>query len=156
MEKTLYRFEQAEGSFVFYEFIAIKETEKGYWIRFKSDGFFNQEFTVKKKDGAWKSIDTKWISKTAKNRYAATSIKEAYADYIARKKYHKRILQTKIRDIDSSMAKAGLITALFVTAKNPPIRCPHCGSLQYRIEGSYPNEYYACNTCLRKIEDVRR
>ena len=66
------------------EYDILKETPKGYWIGYKD---VNPDFNGKR-----------WVSKTAKKRYAYPSKKEALESYILRSKRRIEILKSKIKD----------------------------------------------------------
>ena len=67
-----------------YKYDLLKKTPKGYWIGFKE---FSCGLT-------WK----KWISKTAKKRYAYPTEKEALNAYILRSKRRVEILEDQTKN----------------------------------------------------------
>lgn len=73
-----------------YEYHLVKETAKGYWI-----SYF---------EGA--SSGDRWISKTAKKRFAYPTLEEALEGYIKRSERHKAILEARLRDVNIGLELA--------------------------------------------------
>ena len=68
-----------------HEYDLLKETPKGYWIGYGGFGFSSL---------CWK----KWVSKTAKKRYAYPSKEEAMTNYIKRTERRIKILKSQLEE----------------------------------------------------------
>ncbi len=70
------------------EYVLIKETLKGYWIKrdFEKYAFYGGK--------------TRWVSKTARKRFAYPSKEEALENYLSRKKRQVFILSTKVKEAE--------------------------------------------------------
>jgi hypothetical protein len=68
-----------------YKFDLLNETPCGYWIY--------QNYTD----------DKRWVSKTARKRFAYPSREEAMTSFIARKKCQIRILETQLENAKSAL-----------------------------------------------------
>ena len=80
---VLNEWEEVAGSYVKVherEFEVTKETPKGYWIKLFS--CFN---------------DKKWVSSTARNRFAFPTKEEAIVNFEARKKRQIQILEARLK-----------------------------------------------------------
>lgn len=73
-----------------YEFNMIQETPKGYWI-----GYYNKK--------------EKWVSKTAKKRYAYPTKEEALASFKARKERQIEILEHQLNRAKTALSKAEIL-----------------------------------------------
>jgi hypothetical protein len=85
---VLNEWEEVAGSYVRVEereYEIIKETPKGYWIKYFSS---SREFPVN---------DKKWVSNNARNRFAFPSKEEALVNFEARKKRQIEILGTRLK-----------------------------------------------------------
>jgi len=76
-------------------FDLFKETSKGYWIISSGLKFFSRY--------------KKWVSKTAKKRYAYPSKKEALNSFIKRNQRRLEILERQLELCKANLAKAELI-----------------------------------------------
>ena len=74
------------------EFVLKKETPKGYWIGYKYWNF-------------WK----KWVSKTARKRYAYPTKEEAMTNYIKRTERRIVILKKQLEVSEIALSKAKTI-----------------------------------------------
>jgi len=75
------------------EYRLIRETPKGYWIGF--GGRFGSVFD-------WK----KWVSKTAKKRFAYPTKEEAMQNYIKRTEMRIRILKSQLEESQYGLQNA--------------------------------------------------
>lgn len=90
----LYRYEFVDYGMRFpdtdlrlYTFSLVKETPKGYWI------IQNDWFQPRKR----------WVSKTAKKRYAYPTKQEALTSFIKRKQRYIKILEHKIMSNEAAL-----------------------------------------------------
>lgn len=73
-------------------FGAVRETPKGYWIASYYDGDKNNYIGK-----------TRWVSKTAKKRYAYPTKKEALTNLVMRSKRREKILEAHLSDTRSAI-----------------------------------------------------
>lgn len=72
----------------------IKETPKGFWIE-ERYGFAGQPRSKT------------WVNNYSRKRFAYPTIEEAKESFKARKARHRRILESKINDIESALRQLG-------------------------------------------------
>jgi len=65
------------------EYVLVKETLKGYWIKDDWDKYDDHK---------------RWVSKDGKSRYAYPTKEEAMVNFLARKKRQIEILEYKLRN----------------------------------------------------------
>lgn len=76
------------------EYNLHKETPKGYWIGFG----YNSSGNIKS--------NARWVSKTAKKRYAYPTKEEALNNFLQRTKRRKQILESQLRTVDTILKLA--------------------------------------------------
>lgn len=91
LEGWNYLFNIPKVKIVEYTYSLIKETPKGYWITNNSLLFKNINF------------GKRWISKTAKKRYAYPTKEEAINGFIARKNRQVTILSRKLEQAKQAL-----------------------------------------------------
>jgi len=80
------------------KYTLLKETPKGYWIKPIWDISMTRDF---------KTCHRKWVSKTAKKRFAYPTKEEAIVNFKTRKKRQIQILTAKINNAKIALAYMG-------------------------------------------------
>jgi len=75
-----------------WKYSLVKETSKGYWICAEWH-FHGSEFASLKKDGL-----LRWVSKTARKKFAYESRERAWVNYQLRKLAEIRILEERLKN----------------------------------------------------------
>lgn len=91
-----------------HKYTVIKETDKGYWIAMgcPSVTWLGQvRDSVEKKQQTLSSF-ARWMSKTAKNRYARETKEEALNDFIIRQRFKRRCLEERLENCNIAIALA--------------------------------------------------
>jgi len=85
-----------------WKFYLVKETPCGWWIH--DDQFYNEHMT---QDKRWHEKDKpKWVSKTARKRYAYPTQEDALESFKARKKRQIAILIAILHKAEAALAIA--------------------------------------------------
>jgi hypothetical protein len=90
MGELFYRYEWVLDHITLHEYLIIKSTPQGYWIK-----LFNNFYEKRR-----------WMAKDAKKRFAHKSKKEALESFIKRKRYYAIILKKRRQDALYSIVKA--------------------------------------------------
>lgn len=86
------------------EYLVVRETPKGFWIQRHPESRL------------------RWLSKTAKRRFASQTVDGAHQDFVARKKRQQSILEARVRKVRTFIAMAELFPVSPRT--QPPSPCP--------------------------------